>query len=191
MGWNMGSYIKVGSLHIFTQILLEKLIILTGGDMKVLIIPFVVLAVLAGSAIAEDTPIEVGGTATVMIREQYIFPTPVFYAQPVGELVFGSIVEITGEQGDWFSIEAGNGIEGWAHTTALTGAVLSEGSQGTDDSDMIMLAGRGFNSDVESSYASGKDLPWDEVDAIENITVEPAVLEVFLVEGLLLDGGTE
>lgn len=159
--------------------------------MKALAMLIVTLALVAGSAIAEDTPIEVGGTATVMIREQYIFPTPVFYAQPVGELVFGSVVNITGEQGDWFSIEADNGIEGWAHTTALTGAVLSQGSQGTDDSDMIMLAGRGFNSDVESSYASGKDLPWDEVDAIENITVEPADLEVFLVEGLLLEGGTE
>ena len=159
--------------------------------MKILIMLFVTLALLAGSAMAEDTPIEVGGTATVMIREQYIFPTPVFYAQPVGELVFGSVVDITGEQGDWFSIEASNGIEGWAHTTALTGAVLSQGSQGTDDSDMIMLAGRGFNSDVESSYASSKDLPWDEVDAIENITVEPAVLEVFLVEGLLIEGGSQ
>ena len=159
--------------------------------MKYLIIPLTVFAVLAGSVFAEDTDIEVGGNATVMIREQYIFPTPVFYAQPVGELVFGSVVEITGEQGDWYSIEADNGIEGWAHTTALTGAVLSQGSQGTDDSDMIMLAGRGFNSDVEDSYASGKELPWDEVDAIEDITVEPAVLEVFLIEGLLIEGGTQ
>lgn len=146
----------------------------------------ILVTILAGTVLAGDTDIEVGGNATVKIREQHIFPTPVFYAQPVGELVFGSVVEITGEQGGWYSIEAGNGIEGWVHTTALTGAILSEGSQGTDDSDMIMLAGRGFNSDVEDSYASGKDLPWDQVDAIEDITVEPAVLEVFLVEGLLI-----
>ncbi len=146
----------------------------------------VLVTILAGSAVAGDTDIEVGGNATVKIREQHIFPTPVFYAQPVGELAFGSVVEITGEQGDWYSIEADNGINGWVHTTALTGAVLSQGSQGTDDSDLIMLAGRGFNDDVESSYAEGKTLPWDEVDAIEDITVEPAVLEVFLVEGLLL-----
>ncbi|MCD4707631.1 MAG: SH3 domain-containing protein [Candidatus Sabulitectum sp.] len=146
----------------------------------------ILVTILAGTVPAGDTDIEVGGNATVKIREQHIFPTPVFYARPVGELAFGSVVEITGEQGDWFSIEAGNGIEGWVHTTALTGAVLSEGSQGTDDSDMIMLAGRGFNSDVEGSYASGKDLPWDEVDDIENITVEPEDLETFLVEGLLI-----
>ncbi len=150
-----------------------------------------VIVLLAGSAFAEDTEIEVGGSATVMIREQHIFPAPVFYASPVGELVFGSVVEIVEERGDWYSIEARGGIEGWVHSTALTGAILSEGSQGTDDSDMIMLAGRGFNSDVENSYASGKNLPWAEVDAIENITVDPATLEAFLVDGLLLEGDSQ
>ena len=150
-----------------------------------------VIVLLAGSAFAEDTEIEVGGSATVMIREQHIFPAPVFYASPVGELVFGSVVEIVEARGDWYSIEARGGIEGWVHSTSLTGAILSEGSQGTDDSDMIMLAGRGFNSDVESSYASGKDLPWAEVDEIESITVDPATLEAFLVEGLLLEGDSQ
>ncbi len=158
--------------------------------MKYLITILVLITVITGSAFAEETEIVVGGNATVMIREQYIFPTPVFYAQPVGELVFGSVVEITEEQGDWFGIKAADGTEGWAHTTALTGAVLSEGSQGTDDSDMIMLAGRGFNDDVEASYASGKDLPWDQVDAIEAITIEPSEMETFLIDGLLLEGGS-
>lgn len=159
--------------------------------MKYSMILAVILALWAGTASAEDTDIEVGGTATVMIRQQHIFPTPVFYAKPVGELVFGSVVNITGEQGDWYSIETDDEITGWAHATALTGAVLSQGTQGTDDSDMIMLAGRGFNSDVEESYASGRDLPWDEVDAIESITVEPSDLGAFLSEGLLLNGGTQ
>ncbi len=159
--------------------------------MRYLTILMLILTFVVGSAQAEDTDIEVGSSATVMIREQHIFPTPVFYAQPVGELLFGSEVQITGEQGEWFSIDAPGGLQGWVHTSALTGAILSEGSQGTDDSDMIMLAGRGFNSDVEDSYASGKSLPWDEVDAIEELTVEPVALEEFLLDGLLIEGGTQ
>ena len=151
----------------------------------------ILVMVLAAAVFSGDTEIEVGGNATVKIREQHIFPTPVFYAQPIGELAFGSVVDIISAQGDWFSIEAAGGVTGWVHTTALTGAVLSEGSQGTDDSDMIMLAGRGFNDDVESSYAEGKDLPWDKVDTIEDITVEPSSLESFLIDGLLLEGGTQ
>ncbi|MCK5786282.1 MAG: hypothetical protein KAH54_06960 [Candidatus Sabulitectum sp.] len=158
--------------------------------MRYTLILLTALVVLAGTAMSEDNDIEVGSNATVKIREQYIFPTPVFYAQPTGELAFGSVVAVTGVQEDWFSIEAAGGVTGWVHTTALTGAVLSEGSEGTDDSDMIMLAGRGFNHDVENSYAEGKTLPWDKVDTIEAITVEPAVLETFLVEGLLLEGGS-
>lgn len=159
--------------------------------MKNSIICITVIALLAGSAFAEETEIEVGGSATVMIREQHIFQAPVFYASPVGELVFGSVVEIVEERGDWYSIKAQGGTEGWVHSTALTGAILSEGSQGTDDSDMIMLAGRGFNSDVENSYASGKNLPWAEVDAIESISVDPATLEIFLIDGLLLEGDSQ
>lgn len=145
----------------------------------------------ASSLFGDDTPVEPGGSATVKIREQHIFPTPVFYAQPVGELQFGEVVDVTGEQGDWFSIETSAGVQGWVHTTALTGAILSQGSQSTDDSDMIMLAGRGFNSDVEGAYAEGKSLPWDKVDMIEAIEVDPALIEAFLIEGMLLEGGSE
>lgn len=143
------------------------------------------------AAYADETPVEPGNSATVKIQEQHIFPTPVFYAQPVGELAFGEIVDVTGEQGDWFSIETTSGTTGWVHGTALTGALLSQGSQSTDDSDMIMLAGRGFNTDVEDAYASGKSLPWDKVDMIESIVIEPASIEVFLTEGKLIEGGSE
>jgi hypothetical protein len=144
----------------------------------------------AFSAQGGEGDVTVGGSATVKIREQHIFPRPVFYASPVGELAFGSVVTVTGEQGDWFSIQGPGGVTGWVHSTALTGALLSQGSEQTDDSDMIMLAGRGFNSDVEDAYASGKDLPWDQVDLIEAIRIEPETLEAFLLEGLLIDGGS-
>lgn len=146
-----------------------------------------IAALAAAAAFAEETPVEPGGSATVKIQEQHLFPSPVFYAQPIAELTFGQVVQVTGEQGDWFSVETG-GLQGWVHTTALTGAILSEGSQSTDDSDMIMLAGRGFNSDVEDAYAQGKNLPWDQVDMIEAIEVAPAEIESFLIEGSLIDG---
>lgn len=148
------------------------------------------LLLLVVTAVADDTPIEVGGSATVKIREQHLFPSPVFYAQPIGELAFGTVVDVTGEQGDWYSVETPAGNSGWVHATALSGALLSEGSESTDDSDMIMLAGRGFNSDVESAYSEGKDLPWHLVDQIEDITVDPASIEDFLQEGMLLEGSS-
>lgn len=152
----------------------------------VILLLFIALPLLAG-----ETAVVVGGSATVKIREQHIFPTPVFYAQPVGDLEFGAVVDVTGEQGDWFSIETAAGLRGWVHTTALTGAILSQGSQSTDDSDMIMLAGRGFNSDVEDAYSQGKQLPWDQVDRIEAIDVDPSSIETFLRDGMLLKGGSE
>lgn len=146
------------------------------------------LLLAAAGLTGDETPIEVGGSATVKIQEQHIFPAPVFYAQPVGELHFGEIVDVTGEEGDWFSIETAAGGTGWVHATSLTGALLSEGSESTDDSDMIMLAGRGFNSDVEKAYAENGSLPWDLVDRIEDIEVDPGTIEAFLIEGMLIEG---
>ncbi|PIE53141.1 hypothetical protein CSA37_03300 [Candidatus Fermentibacteria bacterium] len=145
---------------------------------------------LTASVTADDTPVQTGGQATVKIQEQHLFPSPVFYAQPVAELSFGQVVNVTGRQGDWFSVET-EGQEGWVHSTALTGALLSQGSRSTDDSDMIMLAGRGFNSSVEDAYSQGKNLPWDKVDAIEAIEVSPASILHFLTEGLLIQEGAE
>lgn len=160
-----------------------------GSNMRIRATAIAVLLFLFFTAIGDETPVEPGGSATVKIQEQHIFPAPVFYAQPVGELVFGEVVSVTGAQGDWFSIENSSGLSGWVHGTALTGALLSQGSQSTDDSDMIMLAGRGFNSDVEDAYAQGKSLPWDLVDRIEAIEVDPAAIEAFLSDGLLIEGG--
>lgn len=147
--------------------------------------------ILAASLYGDETPVEPGGSATVKIREQHIFPSPVFYARPLGELHFGEVVDVKARQGDWFSIETASGTQGWVHATALTGALLSQGSESTDDSDMIMLAGRGFNSDVEDAYSQGKNLPWDKVDMIEALEVEPEAIEAFLQEGLLLEGGSQ
>ena len=141
---------------------------------------------------AGDDPI-VGGSATVKIQSQHIFPRPVFYATPVGELVFGNTVTILEESSDWFRVSTSSGITGWVHATSLTGAVLGSGQIGSGSgdvtSDEIMLAGRGFNSDVENSYRNiNPGLHFDVVDQMEAFDVSPEEIYSFLVEGRLISG---
>jgi len=141
---------------------------------------------------AGDDPV-VGGSATVKIQSQHLFPRPVFYATPVGELEFGNTVTILEESGDWFRVSTPSGITGWVHTTSLTGAVLTGGQIGSGSgditSDEIMLAGRGFNSDVEASYrSSNPGLHFDVVDRMETFDVTPEEIYSFLVEGRLISG---
>lgn len=156
-----------------------------------------VLVLLSVTLMAFADDIEVGGMATVKTRDQSLFPRPVHYAQPITTVPFGTEVTVTGVQGAWFQVEIPSGVEGWLHSTSLTGAVLSQGSSGGEqDPDMIMLAGRGFNADVEATYAQGKSLRFDLVDIMEQIKTSPQSVGLFLAAGGLIpaeeapEGGT-
>jgi hypothetical protein len=148
-----------------------------------------VLILLSVTLLAFADDIEVGGMATVKTRDQSLFPRPVHYAQPITTVPFGTEVSVIGAQGAWFQVEIPSGEEGWLHSTSLTGAVLSHGSSGGEqDPDMIMLAGRGFNTDVEASYAQGKGLRFDLVDRMEQIKTSPQSVGTFLAAGWLIPG---
>lgn len=149
-------------------------------------------AVLAsGAAVAEDPP-EAGSQATVKVRSQHMFPRPVFYAEPLAELSFGEVLTLGESSGDWFRATRSGGTSGWVHATALTGAVAGEGDIGSGSgevsSDEVMLAGRGFNSQVEDAYSSDHpELDFSEVNAMERLEVTPTELESFLAEGGLIE----
>lgn len=150
-----------------------------------------VLILLSVALFAAAEDIQVGGMATVKTRDQNLFPRPVHYAQPITTVAFGTEVSVIGEEGAWFEVEIPGGTEGWLHSTSLTGAVLSRGSAGGEqDPDMIMLAGRGFNADVEESYAEGKGLRFDLVDRMEQIKTSPQAVGGFLEAGGLIPEGS-
>lgn len=147
-----------------------------------------ILILVTAVALSAGSEIQVGGMATVKIRDQHLFPRPVHYARPIMEVAFGTEVNVIDSQGLWYKVRIPGGTEGWVHSTSLTGAVLSVGSAGGEqDPDMIMLAGRGFNADVEASYAQGQDLRFDLVDRMEEISVAPESVGSFLAEGGLID----
>jgi len=154
-----------------------------GGKMKLILI----LLTAAVSLAAAD--ISVGDTATVKTRDQSLFPRPVHYAGPIATVDFGTEVSIIGEQGAWFQVQLPGGTQGWLHSTSLTGAVLSRGSSGGEqDPDMIMLAGRGFNADVEASYAQEANLRFDLVDRMEQLKTSPEAVGAFLAAVGLIEG---
>jgi hypothetical protein len=154
----------------------------------------IALLILAAS-FADDEP-EVGQQATVKVRDQNLFPRPVFYAQPVCGLQFGQVLDVLESEGDWFRCSTSDGRTGYVHRTSLTGAVMGEGEVGEGSgeisSDEVMLAGRGFNDDVEDAYSSDHpDLDFGLVDRMERMQVTPDELRAFLMEGGLIPSSEE
>ena len=131
-------------------------------------------------------------TATVMsvqIRKADIRETPSFLGKVLTSLAYGDKVTVQSENGAWIQISAA-GQSGWVHTSALTKKNIvmksGEGAQTSASSGEMALAGKGFNSDVETQFKAGhKDIDFTWVDKMEKIKIPASDIKAFVKEGHL------
>jgi len=142
---------------------------------------------------AEDIETRVGDEVAISVQNQSIYPMPAFYASPVESVNYGTIALIDEIEGEWYRITTSLNQAGWIHCTSVTGAIqtASSGTSATGDitSDEIMLAGRGFNQEIEDKYAGNHpELNFILVDNMETSwTVSPEQLYQFLISGNLIE----
>jgi len=79
---------------------------------------------------------------------------------------------------------------GWISNGSLTKKKILASSKGTrTTSDELAMAGKGFSAEAESAFKqANEDLPYDLVDAIEEIEVSDEELLAFLKDGKLKRG---
>ncbi len=147
-------------------------------------------AVLLALAALLPAAAAVAATITVLVHETKIRRRPQFYAPAVATARLGQTFSAQGPRDGWYRTAAG-----YIHASAVTAKKvrLSAGGAvaGDASADEITLAGKGFNEQVESSYA-GKHpgANFAAVDAMERRTVSDGALRRFLeTGGLLPDGG--
>jgi hypothetical protein len=119
-------------------------------------------------------------------------PSP--FSGVLAALKAGDKVKVIAAEGAWSQIanEQGEAI-GWVHSSALQRRTLSlnpnaEAAPVEATSDELALAGRGFNSEVESEFKqNNNELPYDQIDAMEarEVSLDEAVK--FLQEGGLIN----
>ncbi len=146
-----------------------------------------VVALIPLSVLAANSPLY------VKVRQAKIRSQPKQWAPSVSSLNYGDRVDtLSEEDGAWFKVKKG-GSSGYLHGSAVSErAVVFKSTKsvgkGGDDKDVI-LAGKGFNKEVENSYAQKKpDLNYREVDKMERISVGDTELASFIKEGQL-EGG--
>lgn len=144
-------------------------------------------------ALIQAEGLETGGEASVMVLNQFLFPQPVFYAQPVASLTLGDRLILEEQQDEWFLVTTSSGQSGWVHRTALTEKSVDLSGSGSGSGEFsaeeVTLSGRGFNSEVEADFKSrNPELNFSAVDAMEAIEITPEKLHEFLVDGNLVDG---
>jgi len=155
------------------------------------------LALLLSAALImaeDDEAPQVGDNVAIAVQNQFIYPMPAFYASPTQPVGYGTVVAIDQIDGEWFRISTTDGRQGWIHQTSATGAIESgssgSGASGEVTADEIMLAGRGFNQDIEETYAGDHpELDFSLVNTMESSwKISSEDLYNFLVEGNLIEG---
>ena len=96
------------------------------------------------------------------------------------------------EDGAWLKVQKG-GKSGYLHSTAVSERKVvfkSTNSVGKGGSDKdVILAGKGFNKEVEESYSQKKpNLNYSDVDKMERLSIGDSELASFIKDGQL-EGG--
>lgn len=127
-------------------------------------------------------------TMSVQVKNGQLRATPSFLGKIVAPVVYGAQVQVLETQGEWNKV-SGAGATGWIHNSALSRKkiVMNAGQQTAQtgaSSDELALAGKGFNSDIESQFKNGnKSVDYTWVDKMEKIKVSPEEVVAFLKEG--------
>jgi flagellar basal body P-ring protein FlgI len=129
------------------------------------------------------------GTMNVQVREAAVKSTPNYLGANAGTVTYGTQVNVTEEQGNWYRIEK---PAGWIPKSAVTSHNVKVDSgqavAGKNAShDEVALAGKGFDK-IETQYKTEHpelSSSFQSVDRIDNIKVSEAELIRFQKSGKL------
>jgi hypothetical protein len=123
---------------------------------------------------------------SIMVKETRLMEKATHWAAPKRVLKYGDSLTVASEpQGAWIEVETDLKERGYIHESALTTrtVVLRTGvNLGTTEveSTNVVLAGKGFNSDVEDLYKSqAKNLDYTLVNTWESQSVDSQELIAF------------
>ncbi len=112
------------------------------------------LLIVCGSASAEFEPSQ---TLSVMVRESKVRTAPSHWSAAVADLKYGDTVTVISAGNPWVEVSVSSGAKGFVHASAVSvRRVILKADSGVQDSEVepanVVLAGKGFNEDVEDLY---------------------------------------
>lgn len=127
----------------------------------------------------------------VQVKESRLRSEPQFWAPSVASISYGAKLSALGTapgNSSWLKVKLDNS-EGYVHASAVTKRKIVLSSTAASDKavsgESVVLAGKGFNRQVENSYATSKGLDFKVVDEVEQVKVDSAQGAAFVKEGKL------
>jgi len=155
--------------------------------MKKFLIGFCLVLFITGFASAQ---VSKGGTLYVAVKELSLKSGTGFFAGTKGRINYGERVTVIQVSGRFVEIRSSSNpsLTGWTASANLSAKQVVSGTSSTATAREVALAGKGFNSEVESTYRSQQNLNYADVDRVEAITVDESALRRFLEQGRLSMG---
>lgn len=160
-------------------------------SIKLLFVMFVLAATLGQDVLAAQKEPAAVKPFYVKVRESKLRQSGSYFAPITASVRYGEeLTPVSAGDAQWIQVKTGKGVKGYVHISSLSdkkillaSATKSFFDTGYDSSEVV-LAGKGFNSEVEKAYAaSNSGLRFDAVDAAEKLKVTQAELRAFLKEG--------
>ena len=125
----------------------------------------------------------------VQVKSSQLRSEPKYWASSVGSVSYGTKLNVLKEENGWMKVTTSGGTQGYIHQSAVTPrkVVLSSSSKvRSSDSSEIVLAGKGFNREVERQYAAdNSSLDFRAVNAMESLKVSDSEVRQFMSSGKL------
>jgi len=113
---------------------------------------------------------------SVQVKHTFLRDKPSFLGKPILKLDYANQVENTKLQNGWHLVKSlKSGTVGWVHDSALSDkAIVLNSSQKVSTTSVsqseVLMAGKGFNKQVETEYTKGKDnLNFSAVNKLESM----------------------
>ncbi|RIL09855.1 MAG: hypothetical protein DCC75_05615 [Proteobacteria bacterium] len=129
--------------------------------------------------------------AYVKVKNTKLRSSPQLFAPVLSDLKYGDKLTTLETSGSWYKAIDSRGRQGYVHTSAITDrevvlqASNRDFSTAADTSDVV-LAGKGFNKEVEKEYAAANaNLDFKAVNEMEKYKVTDSELRSFVKSGKL------
>lgn len=124
----------------------------------------------------------------IKVKSAKLKASPQFWAASTADLSYGNALTVLGSQGSWLQARSKSGRIGYIHESAVSERKIELRASGSSSyagsSSDVVLAGKGFNKEVEKQFAgSNPSANFREVDNMEKITVRDADVINFLKSG--------
>ena len=148
---------------------------------------------LVAGAASADQSLSQGESIQVKVRSTAVRTEAKAWASPVALAAYGDSLTVVALGGGWVKVKTTGGKQGYVHSSAVTTRKVVLSSRGPSDykadSSEIVMAGKGFNKQVEQQFAAANGKAnFRDVDAMEKLKSRPSDVAAFVREGKL--GGT-